>query len=251
MLIDHRRGLRAILLAGLVLCLLPSPSRANLTITAIPGGKTVIEGGPNFQIDFRVTNTTGFNLLLDYALATIDILGNPDSSDYINFAGQGGSNGLASAPLSIPNGGSGDFVYNLMTSTPPTPDNTDHGENRVNFTIEMSVLTAPPPNPNNISSAIGHLTFVDLTPLGTVPDPAALATLLNFQQLAPGQTLYPTLTTFTASTNPQTPGSSPSPIVKVLDTPEPSSAVAGGASVLLCLACRLWHRRHRGGCVTF
>jgi hypothetical protein len=212
----------------------PSPAGAQppppLVVTP-PGPISVIEGVPDFQMTFNVLNNTNQVLILDYALAIITP-GPPDPLDKLSFSGANGANGLVSAPIELLPGATGNFIYSVQAPDDGAPD-VDFGRNRFSFFIEMSPFTGsvlPPPN-TTISSG-GFLVFLDLSAVGTAPNPANLAQLQAFQPLAPGVLLYPNGiqgTPYPATT-----------IVQVNDTPEPSSLVlvATGALALLGYAGR-------------
>ncbi len=148
----------AILAIGLSSLVCVQARATGILPLAIPGNVSVTEGGDSFQMTFQVTNNTGTTLLVDYAFASITPVG-PDASDLASFAGNGGSNGLASASLYILAGHVGQYTYNVFTPNPP--DGNDFGDNRFDFYIEMQQYTGTIlPTPNNISSAGGGVVFV-------------------------------------------------------------------------------------------
>jgi len=81
---------RAMLLPLVCLPLLTVPHASwagQLTVTPIPAAQTVVEG-INTSVTFRVTNTTGQDLVLDYALAIINgPPGDSVDSDNVFFNG--------------------------------------------------------------------------------------------------------------------------------------------------------------------
>jgi hypothetical protein len=223
---------RAVLLAIGLLSLISPQARAagGITITPPPNVSVPENPIPNpyFQITFQVTNTTGFDLLLDYALCIITP-GPPDTDDKASFAGAGGSNGLASGALTIANKATGLYTYNIIT--PNQPLGPDFGNNRVDFYVEYQIntgTTAPP----TISSAQGFVVFEAQNSVNYTEDPTALNKLQNFTPLNPGETLFtgnnPAALIFADSTV----ADNDSPNIRVNDVPEPSSIVMACTSVL-------------------
>lgn len=133
-------------MAGIVTGVIP--------VTVGPHPPSVLEGASGFQIEFDAHNTTPFNLLLDYAFCGITTTG--DQDDPIWFAGNNGSNGLASGDLYIPIGGVGRYIYNLQAPGPLDLGPANDGINTFTFAIELSEYRGQQPPPiTQISSAVG------------------------------------------------------------------------------------------------
>jgi hypothetical protein len=102
-------------------------------LTVTPESPDPVLEGINVSVAFHVFNTTGSDLILDYALAIIN--GPPgDATDTDNVFFGGGQ----SFPTVILNNTGGDFKYNLLDPNDPT-DAPDNGLNNISFYLGMSV----------------------------------------------------------------------------------------------------------------
>jgi hypothetical protein len=183
-----RRLLRTTSVATLLLLAVALPPAAPaqapgpLNVVAIPAAQSFTEGGTS-SITFRATNKTGFNLVLDYALAIIN--GPPGFDDNVFFFPN------VIFPNVILNGASGDFMYGLdNTNGDPTdvPDTPGDGLNHVSFYLGMSrwngVGLPGIINPNIPNFGVFLVNAGGVGSTGTL-NPATLAKL-NACTVAPG-----------------------------------------------------------------
>ena len=216
-----------------------------LPVTVGPHPASVMEGDSGFQIEFDLHNTSPFNLLLDYAFCGITTTG--DQDDPIWFAGNNGSNGLASGALYIPLGGVGRYIYNLQAPGPLDIGPANDGINTFNFAIELSEYRGKQPTVTQISSAIGLVVMLldGSNPNLNVP---VANQLLNFQdplngiadisQVTDPNLLYTTAGGFhvylggvCSTVNGKTTCSEATATIGVSDTPEPSSLLLLGSGM--------------------
>jgi hypothetical protein len=232
---------------------LTSASPLDVTpMPVIPQPIPIGEGTVGSQILFQVHNNTANTLILDYALAVITH-GGPDTDDFINFSGAGGSNGLTSAPLFIGPQGFGIFQYSVDSPADAETPPVDNGVDPISFSIEMSPLPCNPANlpaPNNISSQIGFVAVLSpCAGFSGSPTAAVLAQLQLFQNpcvapacnpAAPPQAnlLYQNVGALLGIST--VTGTAPTiSTVTVIDTPEPSAWLTGITGLLILV---LWSR---------
>jgi PEP-CTERM motif len=195
-------------------------------LTPRPTFQGILEGTGPAIIDFPVKNNSGVTLILDYAFCAI-AHGGPDTDDYANFSGNNGDGGLLSGSLILLPNQVGHYIYSFTSPGDGLETDNDFGLDPVTFSIEMSPLgNHTPPPINNISSAIGFVAWVDQGGYNP-PNLVALNDLFNFQNPQP-QLLYANGIIGTDSNG------SPFALstIKVSDTPEPSTLLMLGSSLL-------------------
>jgi hypothetical protein len=248
-----RLGTLGILAVGLAL-VAPTPADAAFLpgLTVTPQADFAINEGDSAQVSFTVFNGTGVNLILDYALATITH-GGPDTDDFINFSGAGGANGLANGPLSILNGGTAVFRYNVTSPGDLEPGPVDFGLDPVSFSIEMSELLGNPPVVLPALSGLQGLLVIFDSPPAPI-NAGVLAGLNNFQDpnanndfCNPASPTFNQPTTYFDSTQSNVAVGCPNPAVttvRVNDVPEPASLAIFGAALGLLGGRRVARRRN-------
>lgn len=196
-----------------------------LNVVAKVQNPSILEGLDD-SVTFHVTNTSGGDLILDYALAIIN--GPPDPEDNIFFTG-------VTFPTIIPDKKSGDFIYGL-TSAPDDPfDPPDNGLNHISFYLGMSPSAGGTPAILN-AQGLGAFLFFNNGPGSTGTLIPATLTLLQNCYNNPGAfpnpcTILPTDLLYTGEVQGQ-----PFPTVAdvtVNDLPEPAVLGMFGFGALL------------------
>lgn len=229
-----------------------APAQADPFLNTLPisitGPQNVLEGQRHIKYTFTITNNTGQNLILDFALATIDF-GPPDPTDNIVFSGVNGDQGLSHASLIIPKGtkkhpGKGIVRYSVYAPGDPF-EGRDFGIDPFNFWVEYSTIKPPLNVPALIPARAALLDTVGAT-AGNL-DPAALATLENCVTNPVGCT-GPSAFLYPPSANPgfQTFGGHALINVRIHDIPEPPAPALIGSAILGLFATRA-RRRGRSG----
>ena len=214
-------------LLGLVLlaATFASAWAGTLSVQVITPNPSITEG-QDTSVTFRVTNTTGGDLILDYALAIIN--GPPSLEDNIFFKG-------VTFPTIIANTDTQDFVYGL-TSVPDDPlDPTDDGLNHVTFYLGMSPSAGGVPQILN-AQGLGAFFFFNNGPGSTGTLIPGTLTLLQNCYNNPGPLANPcnigTNLLYTGEIQAQ---AFPSvAAITVNDLPEPGSAFLLLGGLVLC-----------------
>jgi hypothetical protein len=207
-----------------------------LSVTAIPGSQTLLEttANPLTYVTFAVTNKTGDNLILDYALETVLPAPGDFGGDDLVW-----NNGYVSAALYILAGKTGDYTFGFINPYGNPGDCCDNGNNDVTFYIEMSPMAVQPTS-QTISTNDGYGTFI--FPVGGAsqaagPNPGVKADLmacfnnpgpnsLNPCPAAQNEFLFAGVGVVRGSPQPA------SAVIDVVDTPEPSSLYLLGSGLL-------------------
>jgi len=125
-----------------------------LLVAPLQASQTVLEG-IDTSVTFRVTNNTGQDLVLDYALTIIQgppfDKKDPDGGDNVFFKS-------VTFPTVIKNGDFGDFIYGLRDPNDPF-DGPDDGLNNITFQVGMSPWDEKGTPAINTAVGLGNFIF--------------------------------------------------------------------------------------------
>lgn len=199
----------------------------SLNVVAKVQNPSILEGLDD-SVTFHVTNNSGGDLIVDYALAIIN--GPPDPEDNITFTG-------VTFPTIIPDKKPGDFIYGLTSSRDNPFDRPDNGLNHISFYLGMSPSAGGTPAILN-AQGLGTFFFFNNGPGSTGTLIPATLTLLQNCYNNPGAfpnpcTILPTDLLYTGEVQGQ-----PFPTVAdvtVYDVPEPAglTLLAGALALVL------------------